>query len=236
MPSIARPGTEVTELLAPRVSVESRRRIVGFARLDVPSSQWPEDMRRYLETGMVRYHQTALAVRGDGLALFRLELGTTDRSSGAPQDEELHVVGLDENRRIALQVKFDVEDIDAATRRTRRAHTPLAGSPRSSWTTPARGRCGRVVVCRRTRSMGRAREAATRRTDSRVDERSSALPTRTCRPATCEPCSKNSASRLRHEIIAVRGERFAPGSIGSWDRGREPRRTARRDTSPDRSR
>ena len=106
---------EVTELLAPRVSVESRRRIVGFARLDVPSSQWPEDMRRYLETGMVRYHQTALAVRGDGLALFRLELGTTDRSSGAPQDEELHVVGLDENRRIALQVKFDVEDIDAAT-------------------------------------------------------------------------------------------------------------------------
>ena len=73
-------------------------------------------MRRYLETGMVRYRHTALAVRGERLALSRLEMGTTDLSSGAPQDEMLQVFGLDEDGRIALQVKFDVEDIDAGSR------------------------------------------------------------------------------------------------------------------------
>src|SRR5262249_33578106 len=41
-------------------------------------------------------------------------MGTADASSGAPQDEMLQVVGIDEEGRIALQVKFDVEDIDAA--------------------------------------------------------------------------------------------------------------------------
>lgn len=105
---------EVAQALAPYISVESRRKIVGFARIDVPSSQWPEDMRRYLETGMVRYRQAPLAVRGERLALMRLEMGTTDVSAGAPKDEMLQVVGLDEEGRIALQVKFDVEDTDAA--------------------------------------------------------------------------------------------------------------------------
>jgi DNA-binding SARP family transcriptional activator len=105
---------EVAQLLASSVSVESRRKIVGFARVDVPSSQWPQDMRRYLETGLVRYRQTALAVRGDRFALFRLELGTRDLSSGAPQDEMLQVASIDDQGRIASQVKFDVEDLDAA--------------------------------------------------------------------------------------------------------------------------
>ena len=63
---------------------------------------------------MVRYRGTPFAVRGERLALFRLEIGTADVSSGAPQDEMLQVVGLDEEGRIALQVKFDVDDMDAA--------------------------------------------------------------------------------------------------------------------------
>jgi DNA-binding SARP family transcriptional activator len=105
---------EATELLASSVSVESRRKIVGFAPVDVPASQWPHDMSRYLEAGMVRYRQTVLAVRGDRFALFRLELGTADLSSGAPQDEELQVAALDDDGHVALQLKFDVEDIDAA--------------------------------------------------------------------------------------------------------------------------
>ena len=105
---------EVKQLLARYVSVESRRKIVGFARSDVPSSQWPQDMRGYLQTGMVRYRGTPLAVRGERLALFRLEIGTADLSSGAPQDEMLQVAGIDDEGRIALQVKFDVEDMDAA--------------------------------------------------------------------------------------------------------------------------
>ena len=64
--------------------------------MDVPSDQWPEDMRRYLATGMVRYRHTAVAVRGERLALFRVEVGTADLSSGAPRDEMLQVGGIDE--------------------------------------------------------------------------------------------------------------------------------------------
>lgn len=105
---------EVPRIIAASVSVESRRRIVGFPRVDVPANQWPEDMKIYLETGLVRYHQTAIAVRGDHFALVRLQLGTADLSSGAPQDEELQVAALDDEGRVALQVKFDVEDLDAA--------------------------------------------------------------------------------------------------------------------------
>ncbi len=134
---------EVAQLLAPSVSLESRRKIVGFARLDVPSNQWPEDMRRYLETGIVRYHQTALAVRGDRFALFRLELGTADLSSGAPQDEELQVVGLDEEGRIALQVKFDVEDIDAALAELDAQHT--AATPTEVPSVEPDNACARMI-------------------------------------------------------------------------------------------
>ena len=105
---------EVGRLLAPAVSVESRRTIVGFSRIDVPSRQWLQDMKRYLDTGMVRYRHTALAVRGERQALVRLQIGSSDLSSGAPQDEMLQVVGLDEQGRVALQVKFDIEDVDAA--------------------------------------------------------------------------------------------------------------------------
>ena len=63
---------------------------------------------------MVRHVHAAVAVRGERLALIRVELGTADLSSGAPQDEMLQVVGLDEEGRIALQVWFDIEDVDAA--------------------------------------------------------------------------------------------------------------------------
>jgi DNA-binding SARP family transcriptional activator len=113
---------EVAQLLAPYVSIESRRKIVGFPRIDVPSRQWPEDMRHFLETGMVRYRHAPIAVRGERLALTRLVIGTADLSSDAPQDEILHLAGLDENGRIELQVWFDVEDIDAAIAELDAAH------------------------------------------------------------------------------------------------------------------
>ncbi|MGO9155528.1 AAA family ATPase, partial [Mycobacterium sp.] len=116
---------EVAQLLAPYVSVESRRKIVGFPRIDVPSSQWPEDMRHYLENGMVRYRHASVAVRGERLALSRLVIGTADLSSDAPQDEMLHLAGLDEEGRIELQVWFDVEDIDAALAELDAAHARL---------------------------------------------------------------------------------------------------------------
>ncbi|MDF3336632.1 BTAD domain-containing putative transcriptional regulator [Mycolicibacterium septicum] len=105
---------EIPHLLAPSVTVESRRKIVGFPRIEVSSTQWPENMKPFLATGMVRYRHAAVTVRGERLALTRLISGTTDLSPGAPQDEMLQVVGLDEEGRVDLQVWFDIEDIDAA--------------------------------------------------------------------------------------------------------------------------
>ncbi len=105
---------EVERFFATEVSVESRRKIVGFTRFNLPSREWPHEMRRYLEAGMVRHDHAFVAVRGERLALVRLVVGTGDVSPGAPQDEMLQLIGMDEDGRIALQVWFDVEDIDAA--------------------------------------------------------------------------------------------------------------------------
>ena len=66
----------------PQGLVESRRKIVGFPRLDMPSVRWPQDMRGYLRSGLVRYRHAPVATRGERLALFRLEVGTADASPG----------------------------------------------------------------------------------------------------------------------------------------------------------
>ena len=104
---------DVHDLLAPYVSVESRRRIVGFRQRSIPSSEWPDDMRRYLDAGLVRYHASVLAVRG--------ERPRSSTWNSAPQIGVRGSAGrdapggvIDEMGRIAQQVKFDVEDIDAA--------------------------------------------------------------------------------------------------------------------------
>jgi DNA-binding SARP family transcriptional activator len=105
---------EVEQLIASTMAVESRRKIVGFGPVEFPSHNWPRLTRSYLELGIVRHVIDVIAVRGERLALVRLELDTADLSPGAPQDEALVVGGLDENGRIALQVWFDVDDVDAA--------------------------------------------------------------------------------------------------------------------------
>ncbi|BBY42410.1 hypothetical protein MCEL_07050 [Mycolicibacterium celeriflavum] len=105
---------EAEQLFASHVSAESHRKIVGYPQTDLPSGEYSYQMSHFLKTGMVRYRFVPIAVRGERLALTRLKVGTADLSSGAPQDEMLQVVGLDEEGRVALQVVFDVEDIDAA--------------------------------------------------------------------------------------------------------------------------
>ena len=63
-----------------------------------------------------------IAVRGERLALGRLTLGTADESPGAPYDEFLQLYGIDEEGRIALQMWFDIEDMDAALAELDAAH------------------------------------------------------------------------------------------------------------------
>jgi DNA-binding SARP family transcriptional activator len=105
---------EFEQLFAPEVFFESRRKIVAFTKIDVPSSDWPQLNRRVVETGEVRANQMIITVRGEHLALARVRLATADESPGAPYDEFLQLYGIDPEGRIALQVWFDLEDIDAA--------------------------------------------------------------------------------------------------------------------------
>ncbi|WP_458320070.1 BTAD domain-containing putative transcriptional regulator [Mycolicibacterium brisbanense] len=101
------------QLFAATATVESRRKIAGFAPVDVPSD-WVHQNRLNLETGGMRVTATVMATRGERLALSRLRVGTADMSAGAPEDEFLQVFGIDEAGRIALQIWFDLDDMDAA--------------------------------------------------------------------------------------------------------------------------
>ncbi|OBH88839.1 BTAD domain-containing putative transcriptional regulator [Mycobacterium sp. E2733] len=102
---------EFEQLFAPEGVVESRRKITGgFARKDFSHSE----ARRIAESGALRIRIPVIAVRGERLALARLEIGTADASPGASRDEMLQLYGIDEEGRVALQVSFDIEDIDAA--------------------------------------------------------------------------------------------------------------------------
>ncbi|KLO28530.1 hypothetical protein ABW16_12645 [Mycolicibacter heraklionensis] len=105
---------EFERLFAPQPSIESRRKIVGFAQTDLPTHQVMHQTRQDLEAGAIRVDHVIVAVRGERLALARVIVGTPDASPGAPHDELLQVYGIDEEGRIALQVWFDLEDMDAA--------------------------------------------------------------------------------------------------------------------------
>src|SRR5581483_4986873 len=106
---------EVEQLFANDVNVESRRRIIAFTQEDRSSGEWTQELRRLSrDLGEIRYSHAVIAIRGERLALIRIVLGTADASPEAPQSEMLQVYGLDEERRIALQVWFDVDDMDAA--------------------------------------------------------------------------------------------------------------------------
>ena len=106
---------EVEAQFAPEIAAEHRRKIVGFSPRVLTPSDWARRIRHLrATTGAVRHSRAVVARRGDRLALTRFEIGTADTSPGAPQDELLHLFGLDNDGRIALFVVFDIEDLDAA--------------------------------------------------------------------------------------------------------------------------
>ncbi|HTI77361.1 MAG TPA: BTAD domain-containing putative transcriptional regulator, partial [Mycobacterium sp.] len=116
---------EAEQMYAPNVFVESRRKIVGFALADVPSGDWPQ-VARHLREGWAWIRYPVIAVRGERLALTRIELGANDMSPGAPHEEFLGLWGLDEGGRIALQVFFDIDDLDAAMAELEAVHARIA--------------------------------------------------------------------------------------------------------------
>ncbi len=102
---------EVEQLFAPDISIENRRKVVG---LTLPSEEWRRGWRREVETSGMRVKHVMVAARGERLALARMQAGTEDVGPGAPYDELLHLYAIDEQGRVALQMFFDVEDMDAA--------------------------------------------------------------------------------------------------------------------------
>ncbi|OBK24095.1 hypothetical protein A5634_04280 [Mycobacterium asiaticum] len=102
------------QLYAANLVMESRRKMVGFTQNDLPED-WLTQSRLFHESGGLRLHcVTVLAVRGERLALARIGLGNVDVSPGAPYDEVLLLFGTDEDGRIATQIAFDAEDVEAA--------------------------------------------------------------------------------------------------------------------------
>jgi DNA-binding SARP family transcriptional activator len=116
-------------MYAPDVFIESRRKIVGFTQDDLPSGDWPHEARRlHATSGMVIRRLVVIAVRGERLALTRLELGTTDVSAGAPRDESFQLCGINDEHQIALMLWFDVDDIDAAMAELDATHARFEGT------------------------------------------------------------------------------------------------------------
>ncbi|HTZ13793.1 MAG TPA: BTAD domain-containing putative transcriptional regulator [Mycobacterium sp.] len=105
---------EFEQMVAPESSVESRRKVVGFRLNEFRSDEVMRQTRRDLETGILRMDHAVIAVRGERLAIARIQLGTPDVSPGAPQDELLQLYAVGEDGRIILQVWFDLDDMDAA--------------------------------------------------------------------------------------------------------------------------
>ncbi|OBI75610.1 BTAD domain-containing putative transcriptional regulator [Mycobacterium sp. E740] len=115
---------ECSQFFAPNISVESRRKVVGFTRASLEPGDWPR-VARHLREGWSRLRNPVVAVRGQRLALTRMQLDTDDASPGAPHEEFLGLWGLDEDGRIALQMFFDIEDIHAATAELDALHAQL---------------------------------------------------------------------------------------------------------------
>ncbi|MEB4211376.1 BTAD domain-containing putative transcriptional regulator [Mycobacterium sp. 94-17] len=105
---------EFEGLFATNGVIESRRKIVGFSRNEYQLSGVMHQTRLDLESGAMRVDRAIVAVRGQRLALARMTLRSADTSPGAPLDELLQLSAIDDDGRVALQIWFDIDDIDAA--------------------------------------------------------------------------------------------------------------------------
>ena len=86
-----------------------------------------------------------IAIRGERLAVARLKLGTEDTTPGAPCDESLNLFGLDEQGRLAVQMVFEPDDIDAAMAELDVQHARFQREEPSAPTSEAQNACVRAV-------------------------------------------------------------------------------------------
>ncbi|MFL0180216.1 MULTISPECIES: BTAD domain-containing putative transcriptional regulator [unclassified Mycobacterium] len=123
---------EFERMFVPDGLIESRRKIVGFLPDETTVGEVMHHTRQDLESGAIRVERVVTAVRGTRLALVRMCIGTPDGGPGAPADELLQLYAIDEDGRIALQVWFDTDDMDAAIAELDALHSRFE-EQRESW-------------------------------------------------------------------------------------------------------
>ena len=206
--AIARGEWDELEQLFATHLVESRRKIVGFTRDDLSVSE----LRRMVENHAMRLRSAIIAVRGERLALTRLEIGTDDVSPGAPHDEMLQLIGLDESGRVALEVFFDIEDIDAAMAELDAAHARFEQerprSPLENAASRADDRFNALFADRRWGEIG-----ALLTHDIRVEDRRRGLGRegndRATELAELRAIADVGTKKMTSDVLAIRGERLA---------------------------
>lgn len=217
---------EVEQLYAPDVFIESRRKVVGFNQFDLPSGEWPHQLRQLIEMGWVRHRNDVVAVRGERLALTRLELGTADVSPGAPQVEVLQLFGLDDAGRIALQVSYDVEDIDAAMAELNAAHARFEERPQlrrlENTASQVFGRLNADFSSGDWAAMANALAQNMVDDDRRRTVNAGIRRGRDVQIANGQAVAETGAEKLTSTVIATRGERLALCRSTLYGRDQQP--------------
>lgn len=103
----------VAAILAPNVSHEDRRHVVNAGVLHGRDAQIA-NLRAIAEVGIANFWSTVIATRGARLALIHTRSSGPDQATKEALTEELGVVEIDSDKRMAAYVTFDANDFDAA--------------------------------------------------------------------------------------------------------------------------
>ncbi|WP_216638202.1 BTAD domain-containing putative transcriptional regulator [Mycobacterium sp. 1423905.2] len=213
---------ELELVIAPSISVENRRKIVGFPNTEFTAHEYSSEARRYHAVGPVRHQRTVVAVRGQRVALTGLQLGTADSSPGAPRDEAYQLFALDEDGRIAREVWFDVEDHDAAMAELETTYSRLEEvrhrAPLENAASRVDGRLNALAAEKQWDEFG-----ALLSVDIRVEDQrrgfQSASQGRATVLAEGRAIADLGATSVTAQVLAIRGERLALARIVFWGRG-----------------
>ena len=213
---------EIEQLFASDVCIESRRRIVGHPCVELSPRAWIREVQRARKVGMVHHRNDVVAMRGQRLALTRTEVRTADVSPGAPQDEMLRLIGLDEEGRIALQMWFDVEDMDAAVAELDAMHARFdevqPRVPLENGASRADDRLNALAADKRWDEF-----SALLADDIRVEDRRRGFRSEGSGRATvlaeARTIAELGVKNVTSQVLAIRGERLALVRIVFWGQG-----------------
>jgi class 3 adenylate cyclase len=202
---------EFEQQFASEISMENRRKIVGFPPRTFTSSEWVHEVRLIRELG-AGHRNTAVAVRGERVALIRLEVRTADVSPGAPRDESLQLIGLNEDGRVAHQMWFDVEDMDAALAELDAAHARLERrhlrAPLENAASRADAQFNTVFTERRWEDIGSLLTADVRAEDRRRGLRREGNDRATL-VSEAQAAAALGVTSMVSEVVAIRAQRLA---------------------------